>query len=157
MQSLARNRQVRNEKGSVLAEISVACLIVVFVALFAMDIGIAMVSYGLNDRACRDAARAAAQGASRSEATALANRIVLSFAGPGNLITAPRVLGVDYQDFGGNAPPAGQTAFVTVTTQSTARPISPLNIFGSKTVGDSFPLRKTYTFPIVKLTVAPTP
>lgn len=148
------NYRARSSKGTALAELALGCLLTVTLALFALDIGTAMISYSVTDRACRDAARAAAQGTNAGEATNLANKIVQNFAVGGGLISAPRVVSVQYNDFGG-APPDGVSPTVTVTTQCKARAIAPLSIFGKTVGGGSFPLTKTYTFPIVRLTVKP--
>ncbi len=144
----------RNRTGTVFAELAIGCLVCISMSLFALDIGTAMASYSVNDRACRDAARAAAEGSNVTEATNLANRIVQSFASTSPLITSPKVAGVVYKDFGGN-PPDGQSPYVTVTCRATARPIAPLKILGLKVIDETFPLVKTYTFPIVKLDVKP--
>jgi hypothetical protein len=148
------NKKSRGQKGTVLAELAIGCMVTVTIALFALDIGTAMVCYGVNDRACRDAARAAAQGTNATEATNLAKKIVGTYTIAGGLVTAPEVVGVEYVDFGG-APPDGVSPYVTVTTRSTAKPIAPLSMFGKPVAGENFPLRKTYTFPIVRLTVKP--
>jgi hypothetical protein len=142
----------RTQTGTVMAELAIGCLLTVTMGLFALDLGSAMLCYGINERACRDAARAAAQGTTPAEAENLAKKIVQSFAVAGGLITAPEVTGVNYVDFGGN-PPDGTCPFVTVTTRSTARPIAPLSMFGKPVAGGAFPIAKTYTFPIVRLTV----
>ncbi len=145
----------RNCKGTGLAEIAMASLIMIGMALFALNIGAAMISYGVNDRACRDAARAAAQGGSSVEAQNLASKILQSYAQNGNLLRTPSLLGVKYNDFNGT-PPEGVSPFVTVTTTMNARSIAPFSLFGAEIVKASFPVSKTYTFPIVKLTVPPT-
>lgn len=143
----------RSNRGTLVAEMAFGCLITVFIVLFALDIAGAMMCYGVNDRACRDAARAAAQGSTPAEATELANGILTSYrtnAGPLN--STPVLVTIVYNDFGGN-PPEGVSPFVTVTTRSVARPIAPFHIGSSQLIGSSIPLVKTYTFPIVKLTV----
>lgn len=146
------NKNHRNPQGTVLAELSIGCLVAVSIAMFGLDIGTAMVCYGQNDRACRDAARAAAQGSTQLEAQNLANSIVKTFANPSGLITSPKVVSVQYSDFNGT-PPDGVSPFVTVTTVSTAKPIAPFSLFGKNVINGTFPLRKTYTFPIVRLNV----
>ena len=148
----SNNRNQRNQRGTILAELAIGCLVTVSVAMFGLDIGTAMVCYGQNDRACRDAARAAAQGSTQAEAQNLATSIVKTFANPSGLITSPQVVSVQYTDFNGT-PPDGVSPFVTVTTRSTARPIAPFSLFGRNVINGTFPLRKTYTFPIVKLNV----
>jgi Flp pilus assembly protein TadG len=146
-------RKVRNIKGSGLAEMAVASLILIGMALFALDIGTAIICFNLNDRACRDAARAAAQGSDKIEATNLANQIIKSYPQMTNLAKNLKVTGVNYVDYNGT-PPANETPFVAVTTKMDCRTIAPLTLFGMETIKANFPVQKTYTFPIVKLKVA---
>lgn len=152
---MARGKKARSMKGTGLAEVSVASLILIVMALFALDIGTAMVCYGLNDRACRDAARAAAQGQSPAEAQNLAQQILRSYASNTSLTESPVLLKVNYKDFDGS-PPDGVSPFVSVTTRMQVRTIAPFSAFGKNTIADKFPVTKTYTFPIVKLKVAST-
>jgi len=149
---MARSNKIRSNKGTGLAELALGMISVIIIAFFALDIGTAMVSYGVNDRACRDAVRAAAQGQNATEATKLAKQIVKTYETGSGLISKPEVLSVNYNDFAGS-PPDGVSPFVTVTTRVTARAVAPLNVFGKPMAGGTFPLTKTYTFPIVKLTV----
>lgn len=146
----------RSTKGSGLAEIAVAALILVTIAIFAMDIGGAMVCYGVNDRACRDAARAAAQASTEGDAQQMAKQILQSYAMNTPLISPPTLKSLVYQDFGGN-PPAGKSPTVTVTTSANAHPVAPISLVGKEIVGKDFIVQKTYTFPIVKLNVPTTP
>jgi Flp pilus assembly protein TadG len=150
--SPASRTAIRRSSGSAMVELAAGSILIICVALFALDIGTAMVCFGVNDRACRDAARAAAQGSTATEAKTLANSIVQTFQTNSALISSPQVVNVTYNDFNGT-PPAGVSPFVTVTTTATARPIAPFNIFGAQAIAKSFPVRKTYAFPIVKLTV----
>lgn len=141
----------RNERGTVFAELAIGCMIMIGIAMFALDIGTAMMCFGTNDRACRDAARAAAQGSNAAEANNLARRIVQNFNSQSNLVTSPQVVSVVYNDFNGT-PPDGVSPFVLVTTRATARAVAPWGL-GKTAIGGTFPLTKTYCFPIVKLTV----
>lgn len=142
----------RRARGTVMGEVAIGCILMIGIAMFAVDIGCAMVGFGLNDRACRDAARAAAQGSSATEAKTLANDIVKSYATNSPLLSAPQVVSVTYTDFGGT-PADGVSPFVTVTTRATARPLAPFSLFGAQVIASTFPVTKTYAFPIVKLTV----
>lgn len=146
-------RNCRNRRGTGLAELAMAGCILIGMALFALDIGVAMMTFNLNDRACRDAARAAAQASDATEAENLAKQIIKSYPHVGVLATNTQVLGVKYVDFNGN-PPANESPFVAVTTRTDCRTIAPLRIFGAEMVKAKFPVVKTYVFPIVKLKVA---
>jgi Flp pilus assembly protein TadG len=143
----------RSERGAGLAELAVAGMILIGMALFALDIGVAMMTFNLNDRACRDAARAAAQGSDSNEATNLAKQIIKSYPHVGLLATNTQVLGVKYVDFNGN-PPANESPYVAVTTRTDCHTIAPVSIFGAEMIKARFPVTKTYVFPIVKLKVA---
>ncbi len=149
MTSSTKVRNVRrNQKGSVFAELAVGCIIMIAISLFALDIGSAMACFGVNDRACRDAARAAAQGNTTTEGTAIAKSIVRSFANNSPLMSSPQVVSVNYTTFNGQ-PPVGTSPYVTVTTRATAKPIAPVTLFGNQIFGQ-FPITKSYSFPLVK-------
>lgn len=148
-------RKVRNRKGTGLAEVAIASLVLIGMALFALDIGAAMMCFNVNDRACRDAARAAAQGQDVGEATNLAKQIIKSYPQFGPLAANITVIGVKYVDFNGT-PPNGESPYVSVTTRMNCRAVAPLRLFGQEAIKASFPVQKTYTFPIVKLKVPPT-
>jgi Flp pilus assembly protein TadG len=149
---MARSKNIRNQKGSGLAEMAVASLILIFMALFTLDIGTAVMCFNVNDRACRDAARAAAQGSDKTEAENLARQIIKSYPQFGPLAKNITVTGVNYVDFNGN-PPSGQSPYVAVTTKMDCHSIAPLSVFGVEAIKAQFPVTKTYTFPIVKLKV----
>jgi Flp pilus assembly protein TadG len=127
-------------------------MILIGFSVLALDCGGAIMAFGMTDRACRDAARAAAQGSNPTEARQLANAIIGTYANSSGVLTSPRIESVTYTDFGGH-PPDGSSPFVTVTTSASARVLAPLSFFGHDLLSSSFPMRKTYTFPIVKLDV----
>lgn len=147
----SRNR-IRRTIGSGLAEIAFATVILITLAIFTVDIGGAMVCYGVNDRACRDAARAAAQGSSEVEARRMAGQILQSYAINSPLINSPALQQLVYRDFNGDPPP-GTSATVTVTTSAAAHPVAAIGLLGADIIGKDFSVRKSYTFPIVKLSV----
>lgn len=142
----------RKQQGTLLVDLSVACIIVIAFAVLALDCGGAIMAFGITDRACRDAARAAAQGSSPTEARQLANSVIRTYASSSGILSSPRIENVTYTDFGGH-PPDGSSPFVTVTTSANARVLAPLSFFGRDVLAGNFPMRKTYTFPIVKLDV----
>jgi hypothetical protein len=126
-------------------------MMVVFTILSA-DIGVLIYGAEFNDRACRDAARAAAQGQDAQQSTQLIRAILKAHQGDGNYITAPTMQSLVYNDYGGN-PPAQTAPFVTVTTLTKARaPFAPL-VFCKGPVflqNGTFSFTQSYTFPIVK-------
>lgn len=146
------NRSTRNRKGSAVFELAAGSLISISVVAFVLNVCFAMLSYGINDHACRDAARAAAQGATSIEANKLASAIVKSYNSNNGMLAPITVTNVVYNDFGGNPAP-DLSPFVTVTTQSKATMPAPIDVFGSHVFSSTIPVTKTYTFPIVRLTV----
>lgn len=143
----------RRQTGSLAVELGVAVLIMIFIVAFSLNICMAMIGYTMNDRACRDAARSAAQGANLTEATTRANRILVTYQKSLPLFRNLKVDSITYTDFGG-LPPAGVAPFVTVTTSAISNVPCPVTLFGSSAFGaGTMQFRKSYTFPIVKLTV----
>lgn len=143
--------RTRNAKGSAAFELGIAALIMIGIIAFGLNICFAMIGYTMNDRACRDAARSAAQGANFVEATQRANRILASYRGSSPLFRNLTLDPVLYVDFGGNPPP-GQAPFVRVTTTAQSDVPCAINLFGNNVFGSSMQYRRSYTFPIVKLT-----
>lgn len=152
MKSKRAVRTRRSNRGTTLIDLSIACMVIIGFAITALDFGGAMMAFGITDRACRDAARAAAQGSSSTEAKRLATAVIKSYANTSGVLSSPQVDTVTFNDFGGH-PPDGVSPFVTVTTSARATVLAPLNLFGHDLLSGNFPMRKTYTFPIVKLDV----
>lgn len=122
-------------------------------AVLSADICIVLFGAYQNDRACRDAARSAAQGQDVAQSTKLANAALKAHAGDGYYFSDPVLdAAVVYNDFGGTPPPA-TSPFVKVATRTTARvPFSPLR-FTSDAVfldGGAVTFKQSYTFPIVR-------
>lgn len=147
--SSRRDAASRSSKGMASLELAAGSLIMIGIVAMALNICFAMLSYGINDRACRDAARAAAQGTTATEAAQLANSIVKTYNSNNGILSPISVTGVTYNDFGGN-PTADVSPSVTVSTSCTSRLPAPIEFVGSKIFGDSVLLKKTYTFPIVR-------
>lgn len=147
-----RRQRYRRATGSSAIELSVAALIMIAIVAFALNICIALIGYTLNDRACRDACRSAAQGANATEARQRATQILKSYQKSDPFFRNLTVDSVTYTDFAGS-PPAGISPFVTVITSAKSDVPCPLAIFGKDVFGSSLQFRKSYTFPIVRLTV----
>lgn len=148
----SRRKGKRGSKGSAALELAAGASVVIAVVALSLNTCFAMMSYGINDRACRDAARAAAQGGNQQEALQLANAVIKSYNNNNGILSPIVVNQISYNDFGGN-PPAEQSPFVTVTTSSTAKIPAPIELFGQVVFGSTLPVKKQYSFPIVKLTV----
>lgn len=150
---LRTNRSARRKAGGFAAlELAAGSLIMIGVIAMALNVCFAMLSYGGNDRACRDAARAAAQGTTLTEATQLANAIITTYKSNNSILSQITVTNLDYKDFAGN-PPSGVSPTVSVTTRATVNLPAPVEFFGQNIFGKSIPVQKTYTFPIVRLNV----
>lgn len=131
--------------GSGLAEVAGSGVVLVIMAIFAINICALIFAYGINDRACRDAARAAAQAdssrASAAAKAALSQHKVISDL----MISPPAISNFTYTDFGGN-PPVGKVPFVSVATTALVRLLAPLPMLPGQVK-----VSKQYTFPIVRL------
>lgn len=145
-----RKFRSRNNAGSVAFELSAGALVTMAIVAFSLNVCFAMIAYGLNDHACRDAARAAAQGQTQSEAQSLASAIIKSYNSGSSSMTPITVVNVSYQDFGGNPAPQ-DVPMVSVSTKASINLPAPIAIFGRDVFGRVLPVQKQYTFPIVRL------
>ena len=141
------------QRGSLLVELASASVFLLIFVLLSVYLCTLILGAYFNDRACRDAARAAAQGENLAQATELARSVLTGHASSGGFIGQPVLqTPIVYQDYGG-APPARISPFVQVTTKTTVSiPFAPLSLFNS-TAFDSRNLAfsQTYTFPIVRV------
>lgn len=148
-------KKYRTKKGAMgFAEIAACSLFIVVLALLGLDICLAIFGASMNDRACRDAARAAAQANDSVKAYQLAQAALKSHNTDGFFVTQPVMTAGPgdfiYQDYGGSPPP-DQTPFVTVTTQCTVRVPAPIFFFGAEFLKNgTAQFRQRYTFPVVK-------
>lgn len=153
MKVVARTKSVRRRnRGSVAIEIGAGALVAIGLMALALNVCFAMMAYGLNDRACREAARAAAQQNTSAAANNIAQVVVAGLSKSNSPLGAIRVVKVTYNDFNGT-PPDDQSPYVSVTTSSDVRMPAPIEFFGKKVFATSIPVQKTYTFPIVRLNV----
>lgn len=140
----------RKRRGSVAFELAAGALLTLAIVAFSLNICFSMIAYGVNDHACRDAARAAAQGTTPAEAFLMANAIVKNYNNTAAGMTPITLVTVLYADFNGT-PPAGVAPTVTVTTRSSSKLPAPIAIFGKQVFGSEMPVQKKYVFPIVRL------
>lgn len=166
MDTSIRKVKLRNSNASVAVELAVGSFFLLTMMLLAIDVTVMMIGFSMNDRACRDAARAAAQCSDANAAQAAARAALMAHKGDGYWITTPILLtggsNFIYSDNGGNALIIDPPPSVTVTTQITCRYPVPINFFGAK-FGDNgsglrgtSDFRKRYLFPIVKYQFDPT-
>jgi hypothetical protein len=124
----------------------------VVLAILSLDVGYLIMGSELNDVACRDAARAAAEADNYATSLQLAQAAVVSHTADGYFVTQPQVNAslFQYQDFSGS-PPANTSPYVSVTTSCNVRVPAPIFFLGSSFMAsDTMQFSKTYVFPIVK-------
>jgi Flp pilus assembly protein TadG len=149
-----RNRSWRSQRGTLIIELTASAFLFTFFAIMAVHVGVMIFGAFLNDRACRDAARAAAQGKTIAQATQLAQAVLIAHKQTNSFLTSPSLqTPIVYQDFGGNPPNPQTSPYVQVTTSTTANlPFAPINFLsGVFTQDKQLTFRQTYTFPIVRV------
>lgn len=143
-----------------MAAVELACgsLFMCLLTMLALDVSVLMLGYEVNDRACRDACRAAAQEENAGDAQKAAQVCLKAHKTDGTYVSAPTLLtsgtsNFVYRDFNGD-PLAGNPT-VTVTTECLVKTPVPLFMFGQNfghngsMVSSNWKFQKRYTFPIV--------
>ncbi len=140
----------RKKSGSALIEIACSAFLFTIFSILSVQMGAIIYGAYLNDIACRDAARAAAQGKTSAESLSLAKAVLKSYEVKNTLLTGPTI-GTDfkYEDYSG-APPAQTSPYVLVTTSTVAGlPFMPFLQQG--TPAGPLTFKQTYCFPIVRI------
>jgi len=146
--------QRRSRSGSLILELTACTFLFTFFAIMAVHVGVMIFGAFVNDRACRDAARAAAQGKTLAQATQLASAVLVAHQQANSFLTSPALqTPIVYQDFGGTPPNAQTSPYVQVTTTTTATlPFIPINFLTAVFNNDKTAVfSQTYTFPIVRV------
>jgi Flp pilus assembly protein TadG len=149
------NINARPQSGHSLIELGAISMFLSVLVIFSVDIGIMMMASSMNDRACRDAARAAAQADTYANALSLAQTALKSYTADGYFVTQPTISTTNfvYQDYAGS-PPSNTSPYVSVTTSVQAKVPAPINFFNAKFgANGSYIFTQTYTFPIVRTTL----
>ena len=143
-------KRSRRRAGFTFAEVAATSFFVICITALGVDIAILTFSASINDSACRNAARAAAQGSDYTKATALANAALKAHKTDGFFISQPTITFLDYQTFGGSPPP-GETPYVQVRTEVTVKLPVPILFFGV-TFNDNQDMvfQQMYAYPIIK-------
>ena len=152
-----RNNPVRRpvrsgSSGHVLIELSMLSVLFVVIGVLCLDVGYLILGSEVNDRACRDAARAAAAADNYATSLQLAKAAVAPHAADGTYVTSPLVdtTAFVYQDFNGS-PPTNVSPYVSVTTHCKVRVPAPILFLGTAFLSSgAMQFTKTYVFPIVK-------
>lgn len=139
-------------QGTAAIELAGGSLFLIVLVLLAVDVSVMMLGFQVNDRACRDACRAAAQQSTVDLARAAAQASLKLHHVDGQFVEPPTMLtdatNFIYQDFGGN-PMAGNPS-VTVTSECKVKLPVPLIFCGNQLDNSgSYTFKKRYTFPIV--------
>ncbi|MBX9667466.1 MAG: hypothetical protein K2X93_07595 [Candidatus Obscuribacterales bacterium] len=145
---LARRR--RRGVGFTFAEVAGTSFFVIVFAALGVDTALLIFGSSINDSACRNAARAAAQGGDVSKATSLAQAAIKAHRTDGYFITQPTITMLNYETFGG-VPPVNETPYVQVRTEVTVKLPVPIFFFGV-TFNDNNDMvfRQMYAYPIIK-------
>jgi len=149
----AKSKRLRNS-GSLILELTGCAFMFTFFAVMAVQVGTLIFGAFLNDTACRDAARAAAQGKNLAQATLMAQAVLVSHKQTNSFLNSPSLqMPIVYQDFGGNPPNPQTSPYVQVTTATKATlPFALLNFLTTTFTQDkTCTFRQTYTFPIVRV------
>jgi hypothetical protein len=143
-------RKTRSPRAMSFMEIAATSFLAVLFVLLGVDICLLLFGCYINDAACRDAARAAAQASDSAKGNAYAVAAVKARVTDGNFISQPTLVqgGFVYQDFGGQ-PPVNDTPYVTATTKVTVTLPVPIAFF-SATFINKMDFTQTYTFPLVR-------
>ncbi len=145
----------RRTHGHSIIELAMLSVLFSIFAVFALDIGFVLLGSQMNDEACRDAARAAAQGSDYINSIRLARAALASHKPDGYYVTQPTLDAgaFVYEDFTGSPPP-DTSPYVKVTTTTSVRIPAPVFFIGASFGKDgTMQFSKSYTFPIVKTTL----
>ena len=148
---MSKGNTNRSQKANAIIELAVISPLFVVMALFCLNILILTTGSGINERACRDAARMAGQATNYADSLLLAKTGVKPYQGDGFFVTSPVVntAAFVYNDFGGN-PPASTSPYVSVTTSCQVRIPAPVFLYGLNSMSNGYmTFTKTYTFPII--------
>ncbi|MBU6454775.1 MAG: hypothetical protein KGS72_23610 [Cyanobacteria bacterium REEB67] len=146
----AKYRRPRRAAAFSLAEVAATSFLFVILGIFSANICLLIFGCSVNDKACRDVVRAAAQQSTAAKALQFAQASVNNHKTDGHFISPITLVGgtVNYNDYGGN-PPAGQTPYVQATTRVTVNLPAPLFFFGAGFT-NQMNFSQTYTSPIIR-------
>jgi hypothetical protein len=145
-----RTKQLRNTRGAAILELGFIATLTVLITLFCVDVLVLLIGSGSNERACRDAARMAAEATNYNNALNLAQLASKAYQGDGYFVTTPVVdkTSFQYNDYGGS-PPSDTSPYVSVSTSCQIRLPAPIFLYGLNFNRSNMTFTKTYTFPIV--------
>jgi hypothetical protein len=141
-----------DSSGFSFIEVAISSFLVMTLAVVAINISILVFACSVNDKACRDAVRAAAQQPTAAKAQNFAMASVKNHQTDGFFISPVQLTSFNYNDFGGSPPPSGQCPMVQVTTSVDVTLPAPLLFFGA-TMTNKMKFSQIYTSPIIKTKV----
>mgnify|MGYP000617964685 CR=1 FL=1 len=145
----------RKQNGGAFIEMSISLCILIVLAALGSDMTLITFGMFLNDKTCRDAARAAAQQTTSARALQAAQAQLRVHATDGTFISQPILVSQTspnfvYNDYAGN-PPANQSSYVTVTTSINIKLPAPIFFWGINFLpSGTLQTVRRYTYPIVK-------
>jgi Flp pilus assembly protein TadG len=145
----------RRKQGSAFIELGITLSLMIVLAGLASDITLMVFAMFLDDKACRDAARAAAQQTTSAAALQAAQVQLQIHATDGVFVGQPTLVSQTspnfvYNDYLGN-PPNNQSPYVTVTISTNIKLPAPIFFWGTSFMtSGSLNLIRRYTYPIVK-------
>lgn len=144
----------RNDRGSALIELAAVAWVMPVAAIIAVNVGLLVFGAYINDAACRDAVRAAAQQNNELDAKAAALRAIKQFATCSNVVSSPQVLLTGdnfvfepFLDQDGK-PQTEKGPFVKVSCRLAAKLPCPI-IFTASGPSDTVEFKQSYTFPLL--------
>jgi hypothetical protein len=143
-----RGSKIRTSAGFSFAEVAATSFLVILLAAFTADLCLLIFACSVNDKACRDVVRAAAQQTNAAQALLFAQATAKNHQTDGFFISPINLVSVNYVDFGGN-PPAGQAPYVQATTRVDVTLPVPIYFFGA-TFTNHYSFSQIYTSPIIK-------
>ena len=141
-------RKLRGQSAMSFAEVAASSFLVIIMAALALDISLLIFAFSVNDKACIDVVRVAAQQTTASQAMIFASASIKNHKTDGVFISPIALTLLNYHDYGGT-PPVGETPYVQVTTSVTVKMPVPLYFFGASWTNDMH-YSQTYTSPIIK-------
>ncbi len=145
----------KRKQGSAVIEIVITLSLMIVLAALGADLSLITYAMFLNDQACRDATRAAAQQSSSATALQAAQVQIKVHATDGFFVSQPQLVSQSspnfvYNDYAGNVP-ANQSPYVTVTTSVNIKLPAPIFFWGNNFMPNgSMKFVRQYTYPIIK-------
>ena len=145
----------KRRQGSAIIEVAISIGLMIVLAALGSDVTLITYAMFLNDKACRDATRAAAQQTSSASALQAAQTQLSVHATDGSFVSQPVLVSQTspnfvYNDYGGN-PPTNQSPYVTVTTSTNIKLPAPIFFLSMHFMPNgSVQFVRSYTYPIIR-------